>query len=448
MKDLRKSLFKRLRPWLAGLAVCALCAGVANAQLLGGRGGGLPPLGAGPLAHGVTGTLDQTTRGLGNTLDNTIGSTLRVVTDTVGRPRATTRVFEKDPLGARVVRGEILAIAPNEQSLATARDLNFQIARQEKMSSLGLTVVVLTVPEDMSASDALAALRNADPGGSYDYDHIYDPSGASSSASSNLESGGSVPGAAKIGILDAGVDRNHPAFENSKIVAKNFGSDGDSPPTAHGTAVASLLVGDDDDFHGALRGTTLYAADVYGGQAAGGSANDIARGLAWLAANNVPVANVSLAGPPNALLAAAVAAFVKRGHVLVAAVGNDGPAAPAKYPAAYPGVIGVTSVDAERNVQLDANQGDDVVFAARGVDVRAAAPKGHYQSITGTSFAAPFVAARFALMMNKPDANVAQAMNALQHDAIDLGAPGRDPIFGYGFLDSPGAAALTAKAAR
>ena len=445
MKSLRKSLLKRLRPGLAGVAVCALFANAADAQLLGGRGG-LPPLGAGPLIGGVTGTLNQTTRGLDNTLDNTVGSTLRNVTDAVGRPRATTRVFEKDPLGARVVRGEILAIAPSAQSLAAARNLNFQIARQETMGSLGLTVVVLAIPEDMSASDALAALRKADPGGSYDYDHIYDPSGASSSASLNMESGDSVSGAAKIGIVDAGVDRNHPAFANSKIVTKNLGGDGDSPPTAHGTAVASLLVGDDDDFHGALHGTTLYAADVYGGQAAGGSANDIARGLAWLAANDVPVANVSLAGPPNALLAAAVAAFIKRGHVLVAAVGNDGPAAPMKYPAAYSGVVGVTSVDVGRNIQLDANQGSDVVFAARGVDVRAAAPKGHYQSVTGTSFAAPLVAARFALMMDKPDTAIAaHAMNALRHAAIDLGAPGRDPIFGYGFLESPGAIALTAR---
>ncbi len=156
--------------------------------------------------------------------------------------------------GARVVRGTVLAIAPSAQGLAAARNLNFDIARQETMQSLGLSVTVLSVPDDMSVTDALAALRKADPNGSYDYDHLYDPSGAQTSAASDGAMGGGVSGVAKIGMIDAGVDRNHPAFEDAKIVSKNLAGDGDGPGTAHGTAVASLLVGDDGDFHGALRG--------------------------------------------------------------------------------------------------------------------------------------------------------------------------------------------------
>jgi len=137
-------------------------------------------------------------------------------------------------------------------------------------------------------------------------------------------------------------------------------------------------------------------------------------------------------------LAAAVAAFVKSGHVLVAAVGNDGPAAPERYPAAYAGVVGVTSVDAHRAVQIDANRGGDVAFAARGVDVRAAGLEGSYASLTGTSYAAPLVAARFALLMPRPDpAAVARAWVSLKAASIDLGAPGRDAVFGYGYLDPP-----------
>ncbi len=111
-------------------------------------------------------------------------------------------------------------------------------------------------------------------------------------------------------------------------------------------------------------------------------------------------------------------AFLARGHVIVAAVGNDGPAAPVKYPAAYSGVVGVTSVDAARNIQLDAGQGEDVMFAARGVGVRVAGAKGHYESATGTSFASPLVAARFALMMKRADAQLsAQATKTLERDA-------------------------------
>jgi subtilisin family serine protease len=133
-----------------------------------------------------------------------------------------------------------------------------------------------------------------------------------------------------------------------------------------------------------------------------------------------------------------VKAAIARGHVIVAAVGNDGPATPVEYPAAYDGVIAVTSVDRARRIQIDANQGAQVAFAALGVDVPVAAPKKSYARVTGTSFAAPVVAAWFALKMSRPDPAAARAAyDELQHAAVDLGDPGRDSVFGWGFLESP-----------
>ena len=55
---------------------------------------------------------------------------------------------------------------------------------------------------------------------------------------------------------------------------------------------------------------------------------------------------ISLVGPPNKLVARAIEVVQSRGIAVVAAVGNDGPAAPAQYPASYPGVLAVTAVDA------------------------------------------------------------------------------------------------------
>ena len=77
----------------------------------------------------------------------------------------------------------------------------------------------------------------------------------------------------------------------------------------------------------------------------GGSIDAILGALGWMAREHVPVVNISLVGPPNTLLENVTRAMVARGHLLVAAVGNDGPAAKPLYPAAYPGVIGVTGVD-------------------------------------------------------------------------------------------------------
>lgn len=424
------------RAAVLGFAVALSAVCPADAQLLP-SGGGMPPFLGGQILQSLPSALGRTIRPIGNTLVHTVDSAKNILRDTVGRPLQTS-AFARDNHGARIVPEEILAISASSQSLATARDLGLTIVSQNNLASLGLSVTVLRVPDGTDLKDALAALRRTDPAGQFDYNHIYNPSGGNVSLLGNAAAGESMKGVAAIGMIDAGIDLKHPVFAQTKIKTETFAGLKSGPPTAHGTAVASLLAGQDDRFHGALDGAVLYAADVYGGDRAGGNADDIARALAWLAANNVPVVNMSLVGPPNALLKAATAAFVKRGHILVAAVGNGGPAAPENYPAAYPGVVGVTSVDADRQIQLDANQGADVAFAADGVDVQAAALGGGYAPVTGTSFAAPLVAARFAAILHSPDSIAAQqAWMTLEKAAIDLGAPGRDPVFGYGYLARP-----------
>jgi subtilisin family serine protease len=170
----------------------------------------------------------------------------------------------------------------------------------------------------------------------------------------------------------------------------------------------------------------------------GGSADAVVQGLAWLAEKRVPVINISLVGPPNRLVETVVRALTARGHIIVAAVGNSGPASPVEYPAAYDGVIGATSVDREGRIQIDANRGPQVTFAALGVDVPAAALKKGYSQVTGTSFAAPMIAARFAMLMLEPIPEAAAEASAeLAREAVDLGEPGRDPVFGYGLLECP-----------
>jgi hypothetical protein len=94
-----------------------------------------------------------------------------------------------------------------------------------------------------------------------------------------------------------------------------------------------------------------------------------------MARERVPVVNLSLVGPPNTLLENVTRAMVARGYLLVAAVGNDGPAAKPLYPAAYPGVIGVTGVDERRRVLLEACRGPQVDFAAPGSAMVAAGPE-------------------------------------------------------------------------
>jgi len=172
---------------------------------------------------------------------------------------------------------------------------------------------------------------------------------------------------------------------------------GNPQPTGHGTAVASLIVGNQGPFRGAAQGASLFVADVYGGSRAAGSASSVVRALGWLASKRTQVINISLVGPQNRLVERAIQVLRARGVQIVAAVGNDGPAAPPQYPASYPGVVSVTAVDARQRALPEAGKAAHLDFAAPGADMAAALPGQGYSKVRGTSFAAPLATARLAL---------------------------------------------------
>jgi len=340
---------------------------------------------------------------------------------------------EADDRGQPVVRGEIAGLGIAQPALARAQAAGFKVRSRETIAGLGLETVILAPPRGMAAVEAIRRLRALDPAGRYDFNHIYFESGA-------VQGGSAAPGdnaaasgrGLRIGLVDGTAQAT--ALARAQLVQRAF-APGGSRVTAHATAVASLLAGSGAGFRGAAPGATLYVADVYGTTAAGGSALSVARALGWLAQQNAPVINISLVGPPNALLAAGVATLVGKGYVVVAAVGNDGPAAPPLYPAAYPGVVAVTAVDARRRVLPEAGRGPYVGFAAPGADMAAAGLDGRLVGVRGASFAAPLAAGRLARLLPAPDPEGAQrAIAALGREAVDLGAPGRDPVYGRGLV--------------
>jgi len=341
------------------------------------------------------------------------------------------RLIETDPNGEPIVRSEIIAVGMSEAALARARAGGFLVVRETAAANIRL--IVLEAPEKSTARNALRDLRAADPQGLYDYNHIYLGVGATAGDSPEAASAGAStrgPTAAsgahiRVGLLDTGIDPTHPAFRDSLI--HSWGCKTHQVPAAHGTAVASLLIA-----HG---GNELFAADVYCGSPTGGSVDAIVAALGWLSEQAVPVINVSLVGPKNVLLERVVSALIGRGHLIVAAVGNDGPAAPPLYPAAYPDVVGVTAVDVHRHVLIEAERGPQVMFAAQGADLKAASLEHGYADVRGTSFAAPTVAALLAAFSSAPDRHAADAaIDALAKSAIHLGSAGRDLTYGFGLV--------------
>jgi hypothetical protein len=359
--------------------------------------------------------------------------------------------LQRDPAGEPVVSGELLAVPSSPAALAGLLAVGFVVLREETLQGLDERWMVLRPPAGMALGEALARLRGDDPAGHYDYHHLYTGSGGPPTGPDRaVVPAGPVgrvaatpvrpaPPGLRVGLLDSGVDPRHPSLRSVPI--RRHGCGGQVLPGVHGTAVASLLVGQGAGFRGALPGAQLWAADVYCGDApAGGSVQAIAQALAWLARERVPVVNVSLVGPPNVLLERALAAMVARGHLVVAAVGNDGPAAAPLYPAAYAqalaGVVAVTGTDARRRVLAEAGRGAHVAFAAPGADL-AAAWQGDtsFTVVRGTSFAAPLVAGLLAGALDRPDAEAAaQALAGLAAAAVDLGTAGRDPTYGHGLV--------------
>ncbi|MET0292597.1 MAG: S8 family serine peptidase, partial [Steroidobacteraceae bacterium] len=355
--------------------------------------------------------------------DSTLATTLRAAREI--RERALLRRFprdlERDPRGAPVARSVILALSPSESALASARAAGFTVRSDEPLEALGERVVTMVAPPNLSTRRALDQLRRRDPGGRYDFSHVYFESaaqGAFDAGAPTSEPPAAVSPTVRIGLVDSGVRRDHPAFAAVRL--ETFGCSGRSVPSVHGTAVASLLVGRAANFHGSAPGATLFAADAWcGDEMSGGRVEDIVRSLSWLAGQSVSVVNLSVVGPKNLVLETIVKRVQERGLVIVAAAGNDGPSAPPLYPAAYPGVIAVTAVDVRQRALIEAARGKHVRFAAPGADLMAASVSPDYAVVRGTSFAAPIIAGLIATRIGTGlDANA--ALRSLALEARDL----------------------------
>ena len=400
-----------VRPILAAIAG-ALLAGSAGAQLLPGVALPLPlppvtnvPV-VGPVVQNVLGQ-PQAQQAIRPTLDTVAGLPESVAE--AGAPtllelrrlrlreliRDNRTFLEADDRGQPVRRGVLVALDPDPLSLQLAVGAGFRVIGSISDPNLGLRGVQLAVPRGMAARKALRLIEKTAPGLQADFDHVYEPAGgALMPLNAALAAVAGRPNGRAIGMIDGGV-ASHPSLAGARIEQNGFA--GSPKPTGHGTAVASLLVGTQGPFHGAATGAQLYVADVYGGSRAAGSATAIVKALGWLASHRPQVINISLVGPSNKLVQRAIQIVESRGIQIVAAVGNDGPAAPPQYPASYPGVLAITAVDAHGRALPEAGKATHLDFAAPGADMAAALPGQGYARVRGTSFAAPLAAARLLI---------------------------------------------------
>jgi len=316
--------------------------------------------------------------------------------------------------------------------------------RRRVLKSLGLVISTFRVPAGSDMQQITRDVRQAYPRMWVDMNHRYSLLGnnrSSRGAKSLVHWQGNGRGCGRglrIGLIDTGINKNHPALQAQPIVEHSVLSQGiQRAKTDHGTAIASLLVGDarKPDFTGLLPGAKLFSVaafrqrDKYNTDT---TAEWIVSAIDWLLSQQVQAINMSFGGPRNLLVDLAIQRSIQAGITVIAAAGNNGPESAPVYPAAQPGVIAVTAVDSALHLYAKASHGAYIDFAAPGVDVWTADGRNGGHFVSGTSYSTPFVTAGMVSLAQKSGPR--KAYEDLQKAARDLGTPGKDEAYGWGLL--------------
>ena len=359
-------------------------------------------------------------------------------------------------LAGTYVEGEVLFVAPSPE-LSDRALRRHRLTRLETtdLALTGTTIVRARVAKGRNALTTLRELRADKTLLSSELNHLYalqaDSAGATSGDLASVqyapakmrlpEAHGVADGnTILVAVIDSGIDGSHPELAGTLDPASSTTTIG-----PHGTAIAGVIAAHQRLISASPK-VRILAFDAFLGQqgsAARSSTLDILKSLDKAATAGARIVNLSFAGPEDRLLSSGLEAAGKRGMILIAAAGNDGPKAAPAYPAAHPAVIAVTATDPTDQIYADANRGAYIALAAPGVDILTTAPDANYSQFSGTSFAAAQVTGVAALLLERaPKLSPDRVRAILTETARDLGKPGRDDVFGAGLVDA--AAALTA----
>jgi hypothetical protein len=271
----------------------------------------------------------------------------------------------------------------------------------------------------------------------------------------------------RVGILDTGVDANHPDLKGKVVGWKDF-SGGNKPQPyddhGHGTHTSGTIAG------GAASGTAIGVAPdvslIVGKIFSGGGSTTldaILQAMQWIAdpdgdpnTKDAPrlVSNSWGGGGPTPgsdpsedVLCKAVDAWVKAGMLPVFANGNEGPSkSSVGIPGACPSALGVGATDQNDNITSFSSRGPAMWKAgalikpdvsAPGLNVVSSVPGGKWASMSGTSMATPHTSGLAALLFQAaPNATPQDVANLLMKSAKDLGPAGKDNDSGAGRIDA------------
>ncbi len=278
----------------------------------------------------------------------------------------------------------------------------------------------------------------------------------------------------KIGVLDTGVDPDHPDLKGKIANWAEFGPDGKkvTGSTAHdsdrhGTHVCGTIAGGDASgkWIGVAPDARLAVGLVLDGEK-GGSDAQVLAGIDWALDHGVHVISMSLGGvviepeTPGTYTRAIVDCFL-RGVPVVAAIGNEGDGT-----GGSPGndlfTLAVGATDADDDVAGFSSGRTQFVtqsevirpellplpypkpdVSAPGVAVESSVPGGTWAAFSGTSMATPHTTGAVALLLSATgnlssvaaDGRVGVISDLLIGGVRELGEAGQDHRYGFGRID-------------
>jgi subtilisin len=266
----------------------------------------------------------------------------------------------------------------------------------------------------------------------------------------------------KVAVIDTGINYLHEDLRLNYAGGYDY-VNGDTDPmddNGHGTHCAGIIAAalDQKVVVGVAPQAQLYALKVLN-SAGSGYTSDIVKAIEWATNNGIQVISMSLGASVGSttLQIACDDAFLKHNIVVVAAAGNNGAARTGTnilYPARYANVIAVGATDPNNVRAYFSNTGPELDLMAPGVSILSDYLNQDSLFMSGTSMATPHVAGTAALIINSNEAawepygytngNVtwesAEVTNVLIGTADDLGATGKDNLYGYGIVDADHAA--------
>lgn len=239
-----------------------------------------------------------------------------------------------------------------------------------------------------------------------------------------------------VAVLDTGTQDSHPAF-GGRVIPSGVNTSTSGKPNCsdddngHGTQVAGVII--DSTLDNVI--VKPYKVLDQWGQ---GTVITLAAGIICAVDDGVDIINMSIALSENSeTLKEAVMLADRNDILLVAASGNDS-SDTLFYPASYESVIKVGAINENGTVANFSTRGEDVDFAAPGVNIYTTHLGGGFKTVSGTSFASPLVASLAASMLSyQSDLSTEDIKDILIENSVYVQETDSKIKYGNGIVHAP-----------